>query len=1064
MTHDIIDNRREKLVDHINKLFSHSKRARFALGYFFLSGFSAIASKLESVEELRILIGNTTTRETIEHLAEGYRRLELVERALERQIYPRRWDRQEARDQTAGNIRNTLELMDQTEEEERLVSTLARLIEKNRIKVRIYTKGRLHAKAYIFDYTSDHYEPGIAIVGSSNLTLSGIRHNTELNVVVHGSANHEALVNWFNELWEESQEFDESLLQELKQSWALNPVTPYDIYVKTLYTLVKDRLEGEEPRSVIWDREMPELTDFQRDAMNAAIRIINRYGGVFISDVVGLGKTYIGAALLKYYRTVHRRRPVIFCPASLVKTWEAMSHRYDLGPVVSIGKLTEQGIDLDRDPRTEDRDIVLIDESDEFRYEETQRYRKLSTWLAKDSRKVILLTATPRNNTVWDIYNQLKLFHPNDRSKFPIQPIDLRKYFRSVERGERRIQDLLRHILIRRTRRYITQHYPNAALPDGRRITFPKRELETVTYSIEETYHQVYARIRNLIRYMSYARYGLWNFVKPEKRRDSIYSNLSTAGKNLQGLIRILLFKRFESSVQAFRETVGKMLKINKDFLEALRKGIVAAGEDAQKLLYSEAQRDGAESEDNAQLLMLLERVSGYYKIDDFEVDALEKAMVQDIEALEEMLSLVEPITPEGDAKLQRLKELLSKPPCKGKKVVIFTQFSDTLNYLYDNLKDQPNLERIDSTRGSPISIVARFAPKSNPTFADNREQPIDTLISTDVLAKGLNLQDGNVVINYDIHWNPVRLIQRVGRLDRIGTEHDVVYVFNFLPETDLERNLGLKEKVSNRINEIHSTIGEDAQILERNERLNPEAMYAIYAERDSTVLDQEEPDELDIYAEAEAFIRKLRQEDPEYFAKISQMPDGVRSARNSPEHKGAFVFCQAGEYQQLYLLDPSGTIQSTDKEKALALIRCEPEEPRLKLPEHYNELIKEAMDNFKKQVEEREGQEMTSRLKGGQKYVIRQLRALLRINQETEERDIILELEKVFRHDSLPPDVYKELNRFKRERVSGEALLSSLIELYWKFYLGSYLDRGQKESTSEELISPRVICSQAMV
>ena len=217
MPHDIIDNRQEKLVDHISALLPQSERARFAVGYFFLSGFSAIAPKLKQVKELRILIGNTTTRETIEQLAEGYRRLELVERAQQRQEYATDRERKQAGRETARNIQGSLELMDQIEEAEELVATLARLIEEKRVKVKVYTKGRLHAKAYIFDYTTEHYEPGIAVVGSSNLTLSGIQHNTELNVVVHGSANHEALVKWFDELWDEV-------------SREANSPLPYDLY------------------------------------------------------------------------------------------------------------------------------------------------------------------------------------------------------------------------------------------------------------------------------------------------------------------------------------------------------------------------------------------------------------------------------------------------------------------------------------------------------------------------------------------------------------------------------------------------------------------------------------------------------------------------------------------------------------------------------------------------------------------------------------------------------------------------------------------------------------------
>ena len=281
-THDIIDNRHEKLVDHINRILASTESARFAVGYFFLSGLESIAERLHNVTELRLLVGNTTNRETLEQLAEGYQRLELVRDAAEAQTYPKRTEAKRMVEATAANIRSGAELMDQTDEGEALVRILARMIEEKRLKVRVYTKGRMHAKAYIFDYgpifdasgkPMARHEKGIAIVGSSNLTLSGVTHNTELNVVVQGNDNHTELVRWFEALWNESQDFDEALMQEMRQSWAMAMVRPYDIYMKTLYTLVKDRLEGEDGKEILWDDEIiHQLANFQKVAVRQAVR------------------------------------------------------------------------------------------------------------------------------------------------------------------------------------------------------------------------------------------------------------------------------------------------------------------------------------------------------------------------------------------------------------------------------------------------------------------------------------------------------------------------------------------------------------------------------------------------------------------------------------------------------------------------------------------------------------------------------------------------------------------------------------------------------------------------
>jgi PLD-like domain len=558
-THDIIDNRSEKLVDHINRILASTEAARFAVGYLFLSGLTAISSKLARLKELRLLIGNTTNRETLEQLAEGYRWLELVAEAAESQVYPKRTETQRMTAETADNIRSGVELMDQTDESEGLIKTFARMIEEKRIKVRVYTKGRLHAKAYIFDYGEvydllgnklDRHENGIAVVGSSNLTLSGVTHNTELNVMVQGNNNHAELVRWFDELWNESQDFDEALMQEMRQSWALAPASPYDIYMKTLYSLVKDRLEGEDADDLLWPDEITRnLADFQRAVLKQATQMIKDYGGVFVADVVGLGKSYIGAAILKHFERTDHARPLILCPAPLVEMWELYNERYELNArVLSTGFLKEQNGDANfllKQPRYRDRDFLLIDESHNFRHPNTQRYKVVQNFLAT-GRRCCFLTATPRNKSAWDIYNQIKLFHQAEQTDVPVDPPNLREYFRLTEKGERRLQDLLVNILIRRTRNHILRWHgldketnepvdpaQFADYADGKRRAylivagkhqfFPKRELETIEYSIEDAYQGLHRRFA--------AFWGRPGKASPaHRRRTSLHTHVTVSG------------------------------------------------------------------------------------------------------------------------------------------------------------------------------------------------------------------------------------------------------------------------------------------------------------------------------------------------------------------------------------------------------------------------------------------------------------------------------------------------------------------------------------------------------
>jgi superfamily II DNA/RNA helicase len=1113
MPHDIIDNRHDLLVDQIRKILGSTDAARFAVGYFFLSGFTALADKLEHVTNLKLLIGNTTNRETLEQIAEGYKRLELVREAAEAQVYPKRNDVKRMATETATNIRTSVEVMDQTDEAECIVKTLARMIEEKRLFVRVYTKGRLHAKAYIFDYGPSYdllgnlqtkLEEGVAVVGSSNLTLSGITHNTELNVVVHGNANHAELVRWFDELWNDAEDFDEALMQEIRQSWAMAFVRPYDVYMKALYTLVRDRLEGDDEKDILWDDEIANrLATFQRVAVKQAIQMIRVNGGAFVSDVVGLGKSYIGAAIVKHFERTDHARSLILCPKPLVDMWERYDEVYQLNArVLSTGYLTEgsngSNILLD-DVRFRDRDFLLVDESHNFRHPDTQRYKLVEAFLAS-GRPVCFLTATPRNKSAWDVYYQIRLFHQQDKTDIPIDPPNLREYFKLIDKGERNLKDVLSNILIRRTRHHILRWYGYDAetqqpvdpakfddylngkrkayvIVAGRHQFFPKRELETVEYSIEDTYQGLYQKLRGYIGKAStgaapvngklpdeltYARYGLWHYVKKEKQKQEPYASLARAGRNLRGLMRILMFKRFESSVYAFQETIGRMITMHERFLDALKKGVVPAGEGAQAILYEPS---AAEEQD---LVDALRQVSGRYVLADFDAEKLKKQIEHDLKLLRRMLELVEPITPDKDAKFQKLKRVLKQAPLKEGKRLIFTQYADTADYLYKNLNPggkADDIEVIYSGDKSKAKIVGRFAPKANPEyrFDESVEFELMTLIATDVLAEGLNLQDCNKIINYDLHWNPVRLIQRFGRIDRIGSDHEVVYGFNFLPELGIERNLGLHERLHNRIQEIHDTIGEDSKILDRTEQLNEEAMYAIYDKKSlgSESLEYEDGDEFLDLNEAEEILRQLRSDDPAEYDRIANLRDGIRTAKPS-EQKGMFVFCQAGRYQQLFLLDCNGEIVSRDIPRVLGTVKCGPELQGQALQDGYNAAVMKVKRIFDEEVKQRESERQhTLSLTLGQRYVIRELSVLFRASEDEDQKGQITLLEKAFR-SPLTKALLRELNLLRKNGVAGEALFKNLVRLYNQHNLRDWLDRRSGQSQEDEY--PRIVCSEALV
>ena len=266
MSSAIIDNKNRLLVDAINEQLVHTAKAKVAVGYFFISGLKAIQDKLDAkdengeyiIKEICLLIGNTTNRQTVEELARSFRLTEYIQKQVEKLKRPGSGVKKLEKDVAQQTIRTVISDLDQTEENLKLLETVFHMVNDDRLKVKVYIKSRLHAKAYIFDFI--HPQPnskGIAIVGSSNLSLAGLTNNTELNVFVHDNGeNHDELTTWFKNLWDDAEDFDEQFLEELEESWGIKEVTPEDIYYKTIYTLLKDRLEGEDEKSFLWTNEI----------------------------------------------------------------------------------------------------------------------------------------------------------------------------------------------------------------------------------------------------------------------------------------------------------------------------------------------------------------------------------------------------------------------------------------------------------------------------------------------------------------------------------------------------------------------------------------------------------------------------------------------------------------------------------------------------------------------------------------------------------------------------------------------------------------------------------------
>ncbi|MBC7195048.1 MAG: SWF/SNF helicase family protein, partial [Caldisericia bacterium] len=579
---------------------------------------------------------------------------------------------------------------------------------------------------------------------------------------------------------------------------------------------------------------------------------------------------------------------------------------------------------------------------------------------------------------------------------------------------------------------------------------FPQRILETKEYSIEKTYNGLYDEIRKKIKELTLARYNLYEYVLPELRNMSPYSELKQAGKSLKGIMRVILFKRFESSVEAFRKTVSNLIELNWYMIQSIKEGFIPAGEEAQKYMYLH------KSKDEENFFEILEELSQRYDPSAFDVDKLMDDINIDLKLLKDIEKIISKIDSKNDDKFQTLKKLI-ETRLRNEKILIFTEYSDTGEYLYNNLKYLGKIEKVDSKTKDWLSVIKRFAPRSNNYELKEDEEEIQILISTDILSQGLNLQDAYVVINYDLHWNPVRLIQRIGRVDRIGSINDKIYCFNFLPEKEIEKHLGLKERVSRRIQEIHDTIGEDSKILDETEKLNEEEMYAIYS-GDETILNKEEDEEALSFEELKSIISEIERSDPEYLEKIKNMSDGIRSAKDFGEEKLLYVFLKCGDYEKLCLVDKTGNIIEDDLDNVLSFIKCgKYEKIGLKDNEIF-ELIPQIKKKFEEEVKRwKELKLISKKLTPQQKYILDELKILYEKTDNLDLKEMINLYSEIFKQE-LIPIVQKELRMIKKEELKGEKLLERLKDLVYKYNL--LVEKKEEDlKKKEDLI--KIICSE---
>ena len=1004
-----------RIYDNINKSFTQGlreiitnlgvKRVDFCVGYFNLRGWSLVENEIDMLQgdvvyeddvpvnrTCRLLVGMQQPNEEL--ISELYS----IEDFVRDSDFVLR-----CKAQIAEDFKKQLLIGIPTLNDEKTLQHLSQQLKDKKVCVKLYLKEPLHAKLYLAHRPDDHYNPILSIMGSSNLTYSGLTREGELNAEFADSDSAEKLYDWFEDRWEDRYCLDitDVLIDAIDNSWATSKsILPYYIYLKTAYHLSQDARDGVNGYTLPVEFK-GKLFDFQETAVKMVAKKLSddKRGGAMIGDVVGLGKTITACAISKIYELSYAARTLIICPANLQEMWEAYIKTYDLkADVMSIA----QQFNIEDSKYYK---LIIIDESHNLRNSDGKRYRKIKALIDHLGSKVLLLTATPYNKDFNDIANQLKLFISEDQD-LGIRP---EQYIQSLG-GEMEFQleygdvsprtikafekstyvedwnELMKLFLVRRTRTFIKENYAKTdelsgrkylILNDGTRSYFPTRVPKAIKFTTVEgdQYTRMYSdKIISLMEELTLPRYGLNMYVDSKKisnaseSEQQILENLSRAGKRMMGFCKSTFFKRMDSCGYSYLLTVYRHILRNAIFLYAIENKVpfpigdentlhdnYSDDEDVNTEIVGEGEIQ--ETSDTLTLPTDLEfykrKGSEYYAMlqqknnvdwidSSYFKENLYENLIRDCKILLDILVRCGSWKPNEDQKLFELEKLLSSKH-QDEKVIVFTQYSDTANYIYNQLIKR-GITHVGCVTGgcaNPTDMASRFSPVSNNIDVDKNNQ-YRILIATDVLSEGQNLQDSHVIINFDLPWAIIRLIQRAGRVDRIGQKAEEIYCYSFFPADGVETLINLRSRLNRRINENANVVGSDEVFFEGNEQ----NLRNMFNEKSGSLDDIDDMD-VDLSSKAYQIWKDATDANPSLKKIIPSLSDVIYSTKKS-NTKGVITYAKTkGDFDVLTWIDSEGNIVSQSQGRILQALSCSIDEPAIEQLENHFELVGKAIKSL---------------------------------------------------------------------------------------------------------------------
>lgn len=899
-----------------------------------------------------------------------------------------------------------------TKQDEWTLRRLSSQLKDGKVVVKLYLKEPLHAKLYLAYRPSDFSSKIIGIMGSSNLTYSGFKGQGELNADFTDSDHVQKLANWFDDRWNDRFCLDitQELIKVIDESWASEKIIPpYYIYLKTAYHLSQEARSGIK-EFTLTPEFRHELFDFQQTAVKIAARHLRneKRGGAMIGDVVGLGKTITACAIAKIYETTYASSTLVICPANLQEMWRKYAIKYDLKvDIMSMSKpidvdsaryyrliIVDESHNLRNGGKRYSNIKSLIEHQDSnvllltatpYNKDFSDLANQLKLFIGEDQD----LGIRPE-----EYIRQL-----GGERAFMQRHSEI--FIRSIRAFEQSPyaedwNELMKLFLVRRTRTFIKENYAKVDETDGRkyllfndgsRSYFPDRIPKALKFETVEgdQYSRLYSSsMIGMMEDLQLPRYGLVKYINENKTIDAttiekqLLENLSRAGNRMMGFCKSTFFKRIDSSGFSYLLTLYRHILRNMVFVYAIENKLplpigdentlpdeYIADEDSNLQFFSSDEdrviAEGATITFPTDIDVYRKKAQEYYQIistknnlawldSKYFKRTLKQHLLSDCEKIIDMIKLCGDWKPADDQKLLELEKLLSDIHSK-EKVIVFTQYSDTALYVYKQLKRR-GFDHIGYVTGgykNPTEMVERFSPASNGKTNLSPDDEIRVLIATDVLSEGQNLQDAHVIVNYDLPWAIIRLIQRAGRVDRIGQKEDKIFCYSFFPADGVESIIRLRSRLNERINENANIVGSDEIFFEGNEQ-NLRDMF----NEKSGVLDEEDDGDVDLSSQAYQIWKNATDANPKLKQIIPSIPNiaySTKAVKDAVE-QGVITYARtANDFDVLSWLSPDGSLVSQSQRRILQAMSCSSDTPATMPIDNHHELVAKAVEGIAEQT-----------------------------------------------------------------------------------------------------------------